>query len=164
MKIQWALMAEGITQDARGAVTAVGLAQAVLVVPAVPVQAKRAIVLLLSGESGEFIPGKPLRFRMSVTGPSDEDIARNEGGIPLASSLYPVELPGSAVIASETIFQVKEYGRHSVKLAVQIADQPELAAEVDFFVLRPSAITSEDSNSVSAGLPQVSAGEGSQPK
>jgi hypothetical protein len=161
VKIEWALMAEGITQDSRGAVTAVGLAQALLVVRTVPVVMKRAVVLLLSGEREEFIPGRPLHFRVSVTGPSGEKLVTHEGIVPMSGSLNPVDLPGAATIATETAFQVKEYGRHSVKLAVQSTDQPELIGKLDFFVVRPPVDTSEDSISISAGVPQTSAGNSS---
>jgi hypothetical protein len=116
----------------------VGISQSVLIAPAVPVVAKRAVVLMLAGEKEEFIPGQPIHFTLRVLGPSDAEITSHQVTAPMPQSLNPRDLPGAANIASETIFSVKEYGRHAVIITVQIADHPELSYELDFYVVKPS--------------------------
>ncbi|HMH91057.1 MAG TPA: hypothetical protein VK586_08235 [Streptosporangiaceae bacterium] len=144
MKIQWALMAEGITQDARGALTVVGLSQSVVSAAALPVMLKRAVVVLLAGSDDEIDPGQPLHFATRVIAPSGEAICAHDGVVPMAPSKFP-GLPARINIASESFFAVKEYGRHSITVTVRPGDHPDLCAELEFYVTRPSDEAAVDS-------------------
>jgi hypothetical protein len=138
VKLQWALIAEGVTADARGAVTAVGVAQTVLVAPALPAQAKRAVVALITGENKEFVPGRQFTFSGSVTGPSGKTLSGLSGAGAIGPLPYP-DLPAGLSVAAEAAFTVTEYGRHVIKLVVQVGDDPDLEAEMDFYVAKPPA-------------------------
>lgn len=139
MNIQWVLMAEGITQDARGAVTAVGVCQTVLVAPTLPVQAKRAIVALITGENEEFVAGRQFSYSVSVADPSGRTLSALSGLGAIGPVPYP-ELPFGLNVASESVFTVIEYGRHVITLVVQAGDDPELTAEVNFYAAKPPAV------------------------
>jgi hypothetical protein len=136
MRVNWTIMAEGVTVDARGALTAVGLAQSVLSAPALPMMAKRAIVLLLSGTNDEFIPGQPVRFSFQIVAPSGEVLCEHKGSAPMAFSQFP-EVPTGITISAEAPFTIKEYGRHLIKIATQPSGHPEMDAELEFFVMKP---------------------------
>jgi hypothetical protein len=136
MRIQWALLAEGITQDARGALTAVGLAQSVLAAPALPVMIKRAVVILLSVSIEEYAPGDPVRFTFRVESPSGESIAAHDGTIQMIIPAFP-DLPIGINLAAESVFTVKEYGRHVVRVAAQSGNNDKLEIDLEFYVTTP---------------------------
>jgi hypothetical protein len=136
MRIQWALLAEGITQDARGALTAVGLAQSVLATPALPAIVKRAVIILLSGDNDDFTPGEPVRFTFRVEAPSGEVIAAHDGTVPMVQAGFP-GFPTGINLAAESVFTVKEYGRYVIKLTAQPGRKAELNTDLDFYVTTP---------------------------
>jgi hypothetical protein len=138
VNLQWALMAEGVTADARGALTVVGVSQTALVAPALPAQAKRAIVALITGENKEFVPGRQFTFSVSVTGPSGKTLSGLSGAGALPPLVYP-DLPAALNVAAEAAFTVTEYGKHVIKLVVQIGEDSELEAEMDFYAAKPPA-------------------------
>lgn len=136
MKVQWALLAEGVTVDARGALAAVGLAQSVLIAPVLPMGAKRAIILSLSGPSNEFVPGKPVKFSFQVISPPGGVLFEHKGSIPMASNNFP-ELPTGVNISAEAAFIIKEYGRHVVNASVEPSGHSEMNVELEFYVMKP---------------------------
>ena len=129
MKIQWALMAEGITVDARGALTAVGLAQSVLVAPILPIVTKRAVI-------SEFLPGNLVKFVVEITGPSGEVLSKHQGNVPMASSIFH-DVPAGITLSAEMALMVKEYGRHLIKIETEPSGHPRMNAELEFFVKQP---------------------------
>lgn len=138
MKIQWAIMAEGITQDARGAIAAVGLGQAVIVAPSLPTPAKRAIILVMNGDKSEFVPGRLVTFSVSVIGPSEKTLSVNGGQTPIGPIVWP-DLPFGLNLASEVMFTASEYGRHVIKVTAQAGNDAELDTDVEFYVTHPPA-------------------------
>jgi len=136
MKIQWALLAEGAIVDARGALAAVGLAQSVLIAPVLPMGARRAIILLLSGPSNEFVPGRPVKFSFHVVPPSGGALFEHKGSIPMASNNFP-ELPTGVNISAEAAFTIKEYGRHVINVSVEPSGHSEMNVELEFYVMKP---------------------------
>lgn len=136
MKVQWALLAEGATVDARGALAAVGLAQSVLIAPVLPMGAKRAIILSLSGPSSEFVPGRPVKFSFQVVSPSGGVLAEHKGSIPMPSNTFP-EVPTGVNISAEAAFTIKEYGRHIVNVGVEPSGHSEMNVELEFYVMKP---------------------------
>lgn len=136
MKLSCALMAEGITQDSRGLITAVGLFQNVLATAALPVTAKRAAVMLITGDSADFVLGRPIKFSISVLTPSGSNIAENRGVTQIAPTLYP-ELPSGLNIAAEIAFTVSEYGKHVLRMVAEPDGEPEITSEIEFYVVLP---------------------------
>lgn len=136
MIVKWVIMAEGLTQDARGALTVVGLAQSLLATPNLPTATKRAVVMLLTGDSDEFIPGRPIKFKTSIEAPSGEMIFEHQGSVPMGPNNFP-GLPSGVTIASDITFTAKEYGRYFIKMSAQPADHPRLEAGLHFYVVNP---------------------------
>jgi hypothetical protein len=112
--------------------TAVGVA------PALAAQAKRAIVALITGENKEFVPGRQFTYSVSVTGPSGKTLSGLSGAGAVGPLAYP-DLPAALSVAAEAVFTVTEYGKHVIKLVVQVGDDPELEAEVHFYAAKPPA-------------------------
>jgi len=136
VKIQWVIMAEGITTDARGALAAVGLGQSAIIVPAVPAQAKRAVIAQISGEKDELYPGLPVSFSVSVLDPSGKALSVNSGQVPIGPMPFP-DMPLGLNLASEVMFMISNYGRHVIRVAAQVSDAPEMATEVEFYATQP---------------------------
>ncbi len=136
MKLQWIIMAEGITQDARGAFTAVGIGQGVISTPVLPLQSKRAVIAVISGDHDELVPGRLVSFSISVFSPSDKPLNVNTVQAPVGPVIYP-DLPVGLNLASEILFSTSEYGRHLVRVTAKIGEGRELTGEVEFHVAPP---------------------------
>lgn len=136
MKLNCALTAEGITQDSRGAITAVGLFQNVLATATLPLTAKRAAVMLITGDSAELVPGKPVKFSICVRTPSGNNIYDNQGVAQIEPTLYP-ELPFGFNIAADIAFTISEYGKHVIRMTAKPDDDAEIASEIELYVVLP---------------------------
>jgi hypothetical protein len=136
MKVEWALIAEGVTVDARGALAAVGLSQSVLATSVLPITVKRAVILLLTGPSDEFAPGRTVKFSFQVIAPSGEILSEHKGNIPMAANNFP-ELPTGITISAETGFTIKEYGRHLLEITAEPTGHSEMTSKLEFYVVQP---------------------------
>lgn len=136
MNIQWLLMAEAVTQDARGAMTAVGVSQTVLVAPELPIQAKRAVIALISAEQGEIGSGDKVAFSISVISPAGDVLSKNAGHADIQPPPWP-DLPPSFNLASESVFTATDYGCYRIMVTVRVAENPELVSESSFWVIAP---------------------------
>jgi len=139
VRIKWAILAEGVTQDARGALAAIGVGQAVLSAAALPVQAKRAMIVLITGEKEEFAEGRHISFSASMIGPSGKTLAVQTGQMPLGPLPWP-DLPFGLNLASELAFPATEYGRYEVRVSAQSGDE-DLSVEEEFFIVPPLTAT-----------------------
>lgn len=134
MIVEWSILAEGMTQDARGALTVVGLAQTVGMAPKLPLAVKRAAIILLTGDNEEFIAGRPVNFSLKIEGPSGQIVCENQGVTPIAPNPFP-DLPFGVTIAGEVAFIAHEYGRYVLTIEVQPVDHPRLEAKMNFYIL-----------------------------
>jgi hypothetical protein len=110
MNIEWMLLAEGVTQDARGALTAVGLNQNVFAADEFPAHTKRAVVTRLSGLSED----TRLSFRYAVTTPSGRTLTAQGNDIELGKRRV-ASLPASLDLPGEFVVSVSEYGEHRIE-------------------------------------------------
>jgi hypothetical protein len=136
MKVEWMLLAEGLGQDAKGAITAIGIDQNVLASPVLPTTTKRALVTHLTAEQDEVRTGDKLTLRFSVTSPSGKVIAATTTQATVGSFPWP-ELPTFLDFPAELVVTFNEYGTHYFEVAVQAGDSAETSGRVDFYVINP---------------------------
>lgn len=133
MKLEWVLLAEGLGQDARGAVTAIGINQNVLTVQKLPVTTKRAIMAHITGENDSLNSGDKLSFRFRVISPSEDTVSTQGGQILLGERPHP-ELPVSIDVPVEVIFDVTEYGPYRLTMTLNLPNDEQETGETVLYV------------------------------
>lgn len=114
MKIEWALQAEGLGQDARGALTIIGVNQNVLTVNSLPARTKRAIVLhVIEVEAGE-----SLSLSVSVKDPDGVVVLAQSADMTLGEFLY-TDIPAAFDVPAEMAISVEKWGTYTFEAVVQ---------------------------------------------
>ncbi|WP_131740354.1 hypothetical protein [Actinomadura roseirufa] len=134
MKLEWLILAEGVAQDADGALTAVGLNQNILISSILPTVTKRAIIAHLSGLQ----PGEELSFRFRVESPSGEVIAANAGRANL-DGIPPWADQGVEAtfdIPAELQLEVRELGKHRFVVSMDSSTGQHAEADVPLYVIK----------------------------
>jgi hypothetical protein len=136
MKLEWMLLAEGLGQDSRGAVTAIGLNQNVLLTPTLPVQTKRAIVLHLVDDQSAIKSGDKLVLRVSFVSPSGKVI----NAITSQANLTPgpwLDLPFTIDVPAEMMLLCSEYGTYEINAEVELSAEETIGSQVALYVREP---------------------------
>ena len=136
MKIEWVLLAEGIGQDARPAMTVIGLNQNVLVAPSLPAPTKRAVIAHLVADDKPWNPGDKVTVRFSVMSPSGQVIAAQTAQATVGEQAWS-GLPASTDLPAEMLLTISEYGVHRFEVDVQTSTGEEMNGEVDLYVISP---------------------------
>jgi hypothetical protein len=119
VKIEWVLLAEGLTQDARGAITVVGLNQNIQVTDVLPAQTKRVILVHIGASEGEFKGDEvvDLAFRFWVRSPSGEIVSVHT--IQTSSEIKSeVKISPSVDIPIQIGMALTEYGTYEIGVSV----------------------------------------------
>lgn len=137
MKISWVLLAEGMTIDGRGAVTAVGIGQQIFVAPSLPTTTKRAIVIHIVEESGLMKPNSSFNFAIRVTDPKGNVVVAQTASVAVGHIPWPT-LPITTVLPLELALNLSEYGAYRFDVQVQPPDGAEPSdGSVEMHVARP---------------------------
>lgn len=138
MKIEWLILAEGLGQDSKGAITAIGLNQNVLIAPTFPSTTKRAVVAHLVYDIKDLKPGDKLNLYFSATSPSGKVVAAQSAQAAVGEPKWS-DLPATADMPAEMLLTLHEYGTHRIEVSVQSSDNEEATtAGLDFYVVKPS--------------------------
>ena len=137
MKMEWILLAEGLGQDAKGAITAIGLNQNILAAPSLPATTKRAVVAHLVADDEPLETGDKITLRFSVTSPSGQVVAAQTAQATVGPVLWP-DLPAISDLPVDMVLTFNEYGTHRFEVAVQTTGGEELEGQIDFYVVAPA--------------------------
>jgi hypothetical protein len=137
MKVEWILLAEGLGQDAKGAITAIGINQNVLASATLPAVTKRAAVAHLITDQAEVGAGGNLSIRFSVTSPSGKVITATTAQATIGPTRWP-DLPVTFDFPVELVVTYTEYGRYYFEVTVQSGDSPETSGRTEFYVVNDS--------------------------
>lgn len=135
MKIEWILLCEGIGQDAKGAITAIGLNQNVVVAQTLPVVTKRGFIARIAEYDLEV--DSEVVFRFEVISPEGKSLSTQEGTVRIGESLWP-ELPQAIDLPAEFLFQLPSHGTYEIAVTVGFPDGTELQSSTQLYVLKPS--------------------------
>lgn len=139
MRVEWVILAEGLGQDSKGAITAIGLNQNVLVAPSFPVSTKRAVVAHLVDYQQHLKVGDKINLRFSATSPSGKVIAAQSVQAAIGQPPPWPDLPANADMPAEMILTFYEYGTHRIEVSVQSTGvEEEITGGLDFYVVKPS--------------------------
>jgi hypothetical protein len=137
MKIDWLLMCEGISQDARGAWAAVGINQNVLASPSLPTTTKRSFLTHVT----EVVGGTQVEFRMEVLNPDGRPLAVQTGHVGLSAGPIP-DLPTTVDIPTEFILTFGSYGEHQIRVELSdLSNRLSTSASVSLYVVDPEALS-----------------------
>lgn len=134
MKMVWVILAEGIAQDARNAISLIGVQQNIQPAPELPVTTKRAV--LANVEFGEDAPtnGQKYTVRFTVTSPSGHIILAQGGQGAYSGSPWK-EVNAGISVMGEFPLTLTEYGRHVVSVDVESDSHGAVRGTADLHVV-----------------------------
>lgn len=133
MNIDWLILAEGHTFDSRGAITAVGLNQDVLIPERLPATPHGVILARISGD--DLTTAETLHFKLVVLAPDGGVVFAQNGQAPVATP--PLEVPPKINVAMDYQLTVTDYGEHIIKLSVYSEKGGEDEAQAPLWVVKP---------------------------
>jgi hypothetical protein len=150
IRLEWFILAEGIGQDAKGALTLIGINQNALVTGALPVITKRALVAHIVDDADGLNEGDEVSATFKVSSPSGAVIA--EPTTKLMVGLRRLKsLPAEIDIPAELGLEVKEYGTHKINVEVTIPGGVLPAKDLSLYVLDPSVLSAVEPGRADAG-------------
>lgn len=135
MKLKYVVLAEGMAQDARGALTVLGLNQNVQVVTELPVPTKRAIIAYLDMTDAEFTDG-PFAITFSVISPSGKTVMANSSQGTFQP--HPWKIPPTVTVMGEFSFPVDELGEYELRVSVRSDKDDGAEGRVGLYVVNAS--------------------------
>jgi hypothetical protein len=135
MRLEYALIAEGIGQDARGAFTLIAVDQVIVVAPTLPTPVSRVLAIRGIEEAHEF-ENATVTMQLTVLSPSGETISATSGMGPLGPRLFD-DVPGMFNANSIFSFLAAEYGRYEVRASVATSTGSELTVSSAIYI-RPA--------------------------
>lgn len=137
MKLEYILLAEGLGQDSKGAITAIGLNQNVFATASFPATTKRAVIAHLVHDGKPLQPGDKITLRFTVTSPSGKMIAAQTAQATVGQIAWP-DLPVTSDLPAEMLLTLNEYGTYRFEVAVQMPDGEEMTGQIEFYVVVPA--------------------------
>lgn len=141
MRLDWMILAEGLGQDSRGAITIIGVNQNVFETPLLPGVTKRAVLVHFVDDDRDLKIGDQLNFRVRVVSPSEEVINAQGAQATVGPSRWP-DLPLSIDFPIEIVMNCPEYGSYRIELDAQFPEGVTLKGSVILYVVEPSVAES----------------------
>lgn len=137
MKLDWMMLAEGFGHDAKGALTAIGVNQTVVVTSLLPTTTKRAVLVHLVDEEEVLKPGGKLHFSFSVHSPSGRVLLAQSGQLTVGEKVWD-DLPVSLDLPAEFTLTTTEYGEHRITAQLQYDGAKDVECSVPLYVHMPT--------------------------
>jgi hypothetical protein len=139
----WLGIAEGGANDARGALTLVGVGQNVMTAAQFPHREQRVLVVTVLDEEGTEL-GQNAAFGMTlnITAPSGRVLIANHQTLSTDQASNPAGLPpdiparGFQLVMNMNL-EVTEYGPHSVHVEIEIPGKEPLSRTRKIYVVAP---------------------------
>jgi hypothetical protein len=135
MKIEWVLLCEGIGQDAKGALTAIGLNQNVVIGTTLPAITKRGLIVHIGGV--DLVTESEVVFHIDVIAPGGDTLLTQGGKIKIGEKVFP-DLPTAFDIPTEFLLQLPSYGTYQVQATVGFPDGTELKESTELYLMKPT--------------------------
>lgn len=136
------ILAEGLGQDSRGAITIIGVNQNVLEASSLPAVTKRAVLVHFVDDDHDLKIGDQLNFRIKVVSPSEEVINAQAAQANVGASRWP-DLPLAIDFPIEIILNCPEYGSYRIELDAQFPEGVAFKESVVLYVKELSAAESK---------------------
>jgi len=140
-EFDWLGIADGATNDSRGALALVGVGHNVIVARSLPHQTQRVVVVMIVDPEGTSLQeGTAVQFDFRLTSPSGRTLVANSQTVNIGPNVTLIELPtdvpgrGFQLVAGLAL-QITEYGPHTISAAVTVGEQ-ELVRSRQLHVIR----------------------------
>lgn len=133
MRLEWVIMAEGLAQDAKAAISAISIGQNVAISPTLPFITKRALLAHLIEDDDAVKTGDQLTYRVSFISPTDKTLNAVTASASVGSFAWP-DLPRAIDLPVEMILNCPEYGRYRFEVEVTLPDAVVLSETIDFWI------------------------------
>jgi hypothetical protein len=149
VSFDWLGIAEGSTNDARGALTLVGVGQNVMAAVEFPHREQRVLIVTVLDEDGTDL-GQDATFGMTfdITAPSGRVLIANHQTLTTAQASNPAGIPpdiparGIQLVWNLNL-EVTEYGPHTVRVEIEIPGQEPLSRTRKIYVVAPPGSSPE---------------------
>lgn len=137
MRIEWVLLAEAVTLDARGALAAIGLNQNIFPAATLPALTKRAVLTHIVEDAGVIEPNAKFTFSIRVSGPRGNVVLAQTAAVSIGHVPWP-SLPAVADLPLELALSLAEYGTYRFDVEVQPPEGGSpLTGHAEMYVVRP---------------------------
>ena len=137
MLLDYVIVAEGIGQDSRGAVTLIAVDQVALIAQTFPVSVSRFLVVRAIEENvGELLPGADLSMRFTVASPSGDIVAAGSVAGKGGERVLP-GIPVAIQVILQVQFQAPEVGTYRLAVTLSASAGSEVSAHTYLYVLSP---------------------------
>lgn len=135
MRIEWGLLAEGIGQDSRGVVTAIGINQNVVLGQTLPAVTKRAFIIHIVGDD---LPDEiDVQFSFDLISPEGEIRNLASGTMQGAGGKPFQDLPASFDIPGQFLLELPSLGTYQIRATVVgLSDGAELQHSTELYVMK----------------------------
>lgn len=141
LAIDWLGIAEASANDARGALTLIGVGQNVVVAPQLPHREQRVLVISVLDENGSDLNGRDdgISLALEITSPSGRTLLANTQLVPLSQAANPARIPddvesrGFQLVLTLNL-EFTELGTHKISTTV-IAGAVEARRERRLYVV-----------------------------
>lgn len=136
MRVDGAVVCEGVGQDARGAFTFIAVNQNIVVAPSLPHAEKRTFVVLLAEDT----PDDPLVSHSTGTATFRVQSPSGATGFAISQPMGQVQkrwsdLPTSLILAADVVIQASEYGDYTLQCEISAAGTEPLRVEQHIYVI-----------------------------
>lgn len=137
MLLDYVIVAEGVGQDSRGAMTLVAVDQVALIAQTLPISVARLLIVrAVEARVGELTAGADLSMRFQVTSPSGDTVAAGSVTGKGGERVLP-DIPVAIQVILQVQFQAPEVGEYRVAVTLSPSTGSEVNAETSLYVVSP---------------------------
>jgi hypothetical protein len=137
IRIEWLGVAEGASNDARGALTLVGINRPITISPSLPAEIRASVVLVIELDPERMSDVGDVSVVIALTAPSGDEVFRGEGLMTIGAFRY-TEIPGTLELAFPMLAPASEYGVYHLAATVE-SSIGSAAAEKSLLVVNTRA-------------------------
>jgi len=140
LRVEWLGLAEGSTQDARGALALVGVNQNVIQAPNLPHTMKEVFVLYVADDDGNTLTeGTDVTVDFRVESPNGTILSAARSAAKLTQKSFSSVPAVYLQFVAESLLRFEDYGMYTVRCTVETADGHSASEEKRLYVIEPAA-------------------------
>jgi hypothetical protein len=140
LRVEWLGLAEGSTQDARGALALVGVNQNVIQAPSLPHTVKEVFVLHVVDDDGDTLTeGTEVTVDFRVESPNGVILSAARSAAKLSQKSFSAIPAVYLQFVAESLLRFEEYGTYTIRCTVETANRQSASEEKSLYVIEPAA-------------------------
>jgi hypothetical protein len=140
LRVEWLGLAEGSTQDSRGALALVGVNQNIIQTPSLPHTMKEPFVLHVADDDGNILTeGTDVTVDFRVESPTGTILSAVRSAAKLSQKSFSSVPAVYLQFVAESLLRFEEYGMYTVRCTVETVDGHSTSEEKRLYVIEPPA-------------------------